>query len=206
MLGGILPPVKSKPAERTVAIMCSIFGSFAAATAYSTIRVIGRRAHSLVSVNYFATLATISSFLIIMIHPDLHFEIPKSSIEWYVGHVLNEPQKNTLTNESTIKDSSSLYWCFRVLTPTTFNGRPAEGKGRQSNESYRKFCVKSPDSPETYLTRPPVYTDGVRADNRAYYLGHYTTAEQSCRKSSDYRISYLDWPAEESTGGAKEDT
>jgi drug/metabolite transporter (DMT)-like permease len=87
--GGILPPVKATPQERTIAILCAIFGSFAAATAYATIRVIGKRAHSLVSVNYFAVLATVSSFLIIMIHPDLQFEVPKTVAEWYViitGH------------------------------------------------------------------------------------------------------------------------
>ncbi|KAK6713309.1 hypothetical protein SNK04_004271 [Fusarium graminearum] len=81
---GILSAVKATPHERTIAIFCSIFGSIAAATAYSTIRVIGKRAHSLVSVNYFAVLATISSFLIITIHPDLQFEIPKSLAEWAI--------------------------------------------------------------------------------------------------------------------------
>ncbi|KAF4995840.1 hypothetical protein FDECE_12672 [Fusarium decemcellulare] len=79
---GILPPVKATPAERAIAIMCSIMGSFFAATAYATIRVIGKRAHSLVSVNYFATLATVSSALAILIHPDLQFEIPKTAVEW----------------------------------------------------------------------------------------------------------------------------
>ncbi|KAK6709755.1 hypothetical protein SNK05_004230 [Fusarium graminearum] len=81
---GILSAAKATPHERTIAICCSIFGSIAAATAYSTIRVIGKRAHSLVSVNYFAVLATISSFLIITIHPDLQFEIPKSLAEWAI--------------------------------------------------------------------------------------------------------------------------
>ncbi|CEI59958.1 hypothetical protein FVEN_g8238 [Fusarium venenatum] len=81
---GILSAVKATPQERTIAICCSIFGSIAAATAYSTIRVIGKRAHSLVSVNYFAVLATVSSFLIITIHPDLQFEIPKSLAEWAI--------------------------------------------------------------------------------------------------------------------------
>lgn len=85
---GILSAVKATPHERTIAICCSIFGSIAAATAYSTIRVIGKRAHSLVSVNYFAVLATISSFLIITIHPDLQFEIPKSLAEWSVNSQL----------------------------------------------------------------------------------------------------------------------
>ncbi|KAJ4009484.1 hypothetical protein NW752_009075 [Fusarium irregulare] len=81
---GMISAAKATPHERTIAICCSIFGSIAAATAYSTIRVIGKRAHSLVSVNYFAVLATVSSFLIITIHPDLQFEIPKSLAEWAV--------------------------------------------------------------------------------------------------------------------------
>ncbi|RFN48819.1 hypothetical protein FIE12Z_6874 [Fusarium flagelliforme] len=81
---GLISAAKATPQERTIAICCSIFGSIAAATAYSTIRVIGKRAHSLVSVNYFAVLATVSSFLIITIHPDLQFEIPKSLAEWAV--------------------------------------------------------------------------------------------------------------------------
>ncbi|KAH6887095.1 hypothetical protein B0T10DRAFT_549940 [Thelonectria olida] len=80
--GGILPPVEANPTERSIAIACAILGAFAAATAYATIRVIGKRAHSLVSVNYFAVLATVSSFLIIMIHPDLQFEIPQSTVQW----------------------------------------------------------------------------------------------------------------------------
>ncbi|KAI1069486.1 hypothetical protein LB507_008594 [Fusarium sp. FIESC RH6] len=81
---GLISATKATPQERTIAICCSIFGSIAAATAYSTIRVIGKRAHSLVSVNYFAVLATVGSFLIITIHPDLQFEIPKSLAEWAV--------------------------------------------------------------------------------------------------------------------------
>ncbi|KAJ4115350.1 hypothetical protein NW768_011202 [Fusarium equiseti] len=81
---GMISAAKATPQERTIAICCSIFGSIAAATAYSTIRVIGKRAHSLVSVNYFAVLATVGSFLVITIHPDLQFEIPKSIAEWAV--------------------------------------------------------------------------------------------------------------------------
>lgn len=83
-VGGLLPPPTATPRERSIAIVCAIFGSFAAATAYATIRVIGNRAHSLVSVNYFAVLATVSSFLVIMIHPDLHFEVPQTTAQWSV--------------------------------------------------------------------------------------------------------------------------
>lgn len=83
--GGILPPAKATPAERSIAIVCAVFGAFAAASAYATIRVIGRRVHSLVSVNYFAVMATVSSALIILIHPDLQFEIPQTAAQWYVS-------------------------------------------------------------------------------------------------------------------------
>lgn len=79
---GLVPPVHATPAERSIAVAYAILGAFAAATAYATIRVIGKRAHSLVSVNYFAVLATVSSFLIIMIHPHLQFEIPQSPAQW----------------------------------------------------------------------------------------------------------------------------
>jgi drug/metabolite transporter (DMT)-like permease len=82
--GGILPPVEASPIERSIAVACAILGAFCAATAYATIRVIGKRAHALVSVNYFAMLATCSSFLIIMIHPELHFELPQTPVQWSV--------------------------------------------------------------------------------------------------------------------------
>ncbi|KAI1130185.1 DUF6-domain-containing protein [Nemania abortiva] len=74
-------PVGSSP-QRTLAVLCSILGTFAAASAYSTIRVIGKRAHSLISVNYFAALSTIGSGLIILVHPDLHFILPQGVLQW----------------------------------------------------------------------------------------------------------------------------
>ncbi|KAH8171222.1 eamA-like transporter family protein [Sarocladium implicatum] len=82
LTGGILPPVETTPLQRSIAVCCAILGAFCAATAYATIRVIGKRAHSLVSVNYFSVLATLSSFLVIMIHPDLHFEAPQGTAQW----------------------------------------------------------------------------------------------------------------------------
>lgn len=81
--GGILPPVRSKPAERFVAVACAIFGAFAASIAYATIRVIGKRVHSLVSVNYFAVMATVISALILLIHPKLGFKMPQSGVQWF---------------------------------------------------------------------------------------------------------------------------
>lgn len=80
---GLVPTVPVTPAERSIAVLCAILGAFGAATAYSTIRVIGKRAHSLVSVNYFAMIATIGSCLIILLHPQLKFELPQSPLQWY---------------------------------------------------------------------------------------------------------------------------
>ncbi|KAI1117800.1 DUF6-domain-containing protein [Nemania sp. NC0429] len=77
-----LPVGPPSSPQRTLAIICSIAGTFAAAAAYSTIRVIGKRAHSLVSVNYFAVLSTVGSALIILVHPDLHFMLPQGAVQW----------------------------------------------------------------------------------------------------------------------------
>ncbi|KAI0424322.1 hypothetical protein F5Y09DRAFT_347835 [Xylaria sp. FL1042] len=68
--------------QRTLAVVCSIAGTFAAATAYSTIRVIGKRVHSLISVNYFAGMSTIASGFIILVHPDLDFMLPTGATQW----------------------------------------------------------------------------------------------------------------------------
>ncbi|KAI0382642.1 hypothetical protein F5Y04DRAFT_252017 [Hypomontagnella monticulosa] len=79
---GIVPSVPATPSERAIAVLLAVIGTFAAAAAYSTIRVIGKRAHSLVSVNYFAVIATVGSFIIIMVLPDLHFEMPETATQW----------------------------------------------------------------------------------------------------------------------------
>lgn len=70
------------PAKRTVATLIAIMGALGASTAYATIRVIGKRAHSLISVNYFAAIATVGSAAIILVHPDLHFVIPETYGQW----------------------------------------------------------------------------------------------------------------------------
>ncbi|KAI0004359.1 DUF6-domain-containing protein [Xylariaceae sp. FL0662B] len=72
----------SSSAERAVAIIAAILGTFGAATAYATIRLIGKRAHSLVSVNYFAVMATLGSAFSILVHPDLEFILPKGVLQW----------------------------------------------------------------------------------------------------------------------------
>jgi drug/metabolite transporter (DMT)-like permease len=78
----ILSTIPVSPTQRTLAILVAIVGALGASVAYATIRVIGKRAHSLISVNYFAAIATIVSAAVLLVHPDLHFVIPKSVFEW----------------------------------------------------------------------------------------------------------------------------
>jgi drug/metabolite transporter (DMT)-like permease len=75
-----LPSISAE--QRTLAILIAILGTFGASTAYATIRVIGKRAHSLISVNYFSLIATIASFVLILVHPSLHFVMPKTISQW----------------------------------------------------------------------------------------------------------------------------
>lgn len=75
-------PAPVTPQQRTLAVLAGILGAFGASTAYATIRVIGTRAHSLISVNYFAAIATIGSALVLLIHPDLQFVMPESAAQW----------------------------------------------------------------------------------------------------------------------------
>jgi drug/metabolite transporter (DMT)-like permease len=76
------PPGTVSSTQRTLATLVAIVGAFGASIAYATIRVIGKRAHSLISVNYFAGIATLGSALILLVHPDLHFVIPRGLTQW----------------------------------------------------------------------------------------------------------------------------
>lgn len=80
--GGLFEPVPATPAERSFAVVLAVLGSFAAATAYATIRVIGTRVHSLVSVNYFAVASTVLSCAVLLLHPDIGFQTPQSTPQW----------------------------------------------------------------------------------------------------------------------------
>ncbi|KAM3550940.1 hypothetical protein MY1884_007988 [Beauveria asiatica] len=81
-LDGIFKPVPATPAERSLAVVLAVIGSAAAATAYATIRVLGARVHSLVSVNYFAVIGTVVSCGVLLIHPSIGFQTPQSTPQW----------------------------------------------------------------------------------------------------------------------------
>jgi drug/metabolite transporter (DMT)-like permease len=59
-----------------------MLGVLGAASAYTTLRWIGKRAHALISVNYFATWCTIVSTVMMMVLPGVGFLLPANLKEW----------------------------------------------------------------------------------------------------------------------------
>lgn len=70
------------PTQRLIAIAVSVLGVLGASGAYTMIRIIGSRAHALISVNYFAFVSTAGSTLILLITPGIGFVMPKGPREW----------------------------------------------------------------------------------------------------------------------------
>lgn len=73
---------KVTPTQRFIAIVVSVLGVAGASGAYTLIRVIGDRAHALMSVNYFSLLATVCSMVALLAIPDIGFRNPQSAKEW----------------------------------------------------------------------------------------------------------------------------
>jgi drug/metabolite transporter (DMT)-like permease len=59
-----------------------VLGVLGASGAYTMIRVIGDRAHALMSVNYFAIVSTLGSAAILLITPGIGFIKPQGVHEW----------------------------------------------------------------------------------------------------------------------------
>ncbi|KAF2622290.1 hypothetical protein BU25DRAFT_214371 [Macroventuria anomochaeta] len=70
------------PAQRASAVGFALLGVLGAAGAYTTIRWIGKRAHPLISVNYFATWCTIVSIVMMIALPGVGFLLPRSFVDW----------------------------------------------------------------------------------------------------------------------------
>lgn len=70
------------PAQRASAVGVALLGVLGAAGAYTTIRWIGKRAHPLISVNYFATWCTIVSIVMMGTLPGVGFLLPRSLRDW----------------------------------------------------------------------------------------------------------------------------
>ena len=70
------------PAQRLRAVGVALIGVLGAACAYTTIRWIGKRAHPLISVNYFAAWSTIASTFALLVIPNIGFQAPASLRQW----------------------------------------------------------------------------------------------------------------------------
>ncbi|TID18444.1 hypothetical protein E6O75_ATG06520 [Venturia nashicola] len=107
---------KVTPKQRLIAIGVSIIGVIGASGAYTMIRIIGSRAHALMSVNYFAFIATVGSTGVLLISPDTGFVMPESAHEWVLlallgvlGFVLQFLLTAGLQMDKSSKATSMLY-------------------------------------------------------------------------------------------------
>ena len=103
-------------AQRLVAIAVSVVGVLGASGAYTMIRVIGDRAHALISVNYFAIFATIGSTVALLAIPGIGFTMPDGAREWilltllgFLGFVLQFLLTAGLQLDKSSKATSMLY-------------------------------------------------------------------------------------------------
>ncbi|KAI5803408.1 hypothetical protein DFH27DRAFT_481588 [Peziza echinospora] len=77
----VVPPYVS-PEQRLTAVLVALVGVLGAASAYTTIRAIGKRAHPLISVTYFSTITTVCSFIGITLIPSAGgFLLPRGFVE-----------------------------------------------------------------------------------------------------------------------------
>ena len=69
-------------AQRLTAVGVALIGVLGAAAAYTTIRWIGKRAHPLISVTYFAALTDIVSTVALLTIPNMDFQMPANLRQW----------------------------------------------------------------------------------------------------------------------------
>lgn len=80
-----LKPIATTPAQRLGAVAIALLGVLGAVISYVTIRLIGARAHVLISVNYFSTCTALVSLLAILLLPsNIPFRLPSNSSEWFL--------------------------------------------------------------------------------------------------------------------------
>jgi drug/metabolite transporter (DMT)-like permease len=67
---------EATPEERLIAVGVALLGVLGAAGAYTTLRTIGKRAHPLISVNYFGVISTFISLAMLIFGPILDIQQP----------------------------------------------------------------------------------------------------------------------------------
>ena len=69
-------------AQRLTAVGAALIGVLGAAAAFTTIRWIGKRAHPLISMNYFAAWTTVVSAVALLAVPGIDFRLPVNMRQW----------------------------------------------------------------------------------------------------------------------------
>lgn len=110
------PVDKVSSAQRVIAVAVALIGVVGQSGAYTMIRVIGNQAHALISVNYFAVLATVGSALALLVIPGIGFTMPHGAREWILltllgvlGFVLQFLLTAGLQLDKSSKATSMLY-------------------------------------------------------------------------------------------------
>ncbi|TQS34067.1 hypothetical protein Golomagni_05565 [Golovinomyces magnicellulatus] len=103
------------PVQRSIAILVATLGVIGSSGSYTTIRIIGKRAHALQSVNYYAFLCTLGSALFIVLFPGVSFT-SLSSHQWiplfllgFLGFALQFLLTKGLQLDSSSKATSMMY-------------------------------------------------------------------------------------------------
>lgn len=76
------PPSEADSYHHVMATIVALVGVLGASGAYTSIRMIGRRAHPLVSVTYFSSVTTVISFVAMVTLPSVPFRVPNTVVEW----------------------------------------------------------------------------------------------------------------------------
>lgn len=76
------PPSETDSYHHVMATIVALVGVLGASGAYSSIRMIGRRAHPLVSVTYFSSVTTVISLVAMLTVPSVPFRVPNTVVEW----------------------------------------------------------------------------------------------------------------------------
>lgn len=71
---------EATPEERLIAVGVALLGVFGAAGAFTSLRTIGKRAHPLISVNYFGTVSSVICLLALCLAPVLDIDQP--ALRW----------------------------------------------------------------------------------------------------------------------------
>lgn len=103
------------PTQRFVAIIVATLGIIGASGAYTTVRIIGKQAHALHMVTYYALLSTFGSAFFLIFIPGISFTTPHGT-EWYLlfllgvlGFVLQFLMTKGLQLDSSSKATSMMY-------------------------------------------------------------------------------------------------